>query len=125
MLRSIRTSLAVSDTIAAGISWRVSSPKTRRIDVIIQLKLIGGVEVSEVKAAVESAVRTYIDNIRVNDGNGGSDLIYSELTARTQDSEVSIIDSIIDLRLDGTPVLQTNISVKVGERLISGSISIS
>lgn len=116
--------VAVADTVAAGVSWRVFPPKTRKIDLRVQLKLIGGTTVDQVAATVESAVRTYIDNLRVNDGNGGSDMIYNELVSRVQDADPNILDSIIDISVDGVPSLQTNVSTSAGERLVSGSVSI-
>jgi hypothetical protein len=117
--------VAVADTIAAGVSWRVSPPKTRRIDVRVQLRLVGGTVIDDVRAQVESAVRTYIDNLRVNDGNGNSDMIYNELVSRVQDAHPDILDSIIDISVDGIPSLQTNVATKAGERLVSGSVSIN
>jgi uncharacterized phage protein gp47/JayE len=115
---------AVADTIAAGISWRVLPPKTRRIDVRVQLRLVGGTAIDQVSATVESAIRTYIDNLRVNDGNGGSDMIYNELISRVQDADPNILDSIVDIAVDGVPSLQTNVTTKAGERLVSGSVSV-
>jgi uncharacterized phage protein gp47/JayE len=116
--------VAVADTVAAGISWRVSPPKTRKIDLKIQLRLVGGTTIDQVAATVESAVRTYVDNLRVNDGNGGSDMIYNELISRVQDADPNILDSIVDIVVDGVPSLQTNVTTKAGERLVSGSVSV-
>jgi uncharacterized phage protein gp47/JayE len=116
---------AVATTVAAGISWRVMPPKTRRIDLRIQLRLLGGTSLDDTKALVEAAVRGYVDNLRVNDGNGGSDLIYNELISRVQDASADILDSAVDLSVDGIPSLQTNVTTNPGERLVSGSVSIT
>lgn len=116
--------VAVANTVAAGISWRISPPKTRKINVVVQLSLQGGTTIDQVSANVETAIRTYIDNLRVNDGNGNSDMIYNELVARVQDSDAGIIDSIINISVDGIPSLQTNVTTNPGERLVSGSVSI-
>lgn len=117
--------VAVADTVAAGISWRLMPPKTKQIDLKIQLRLQGGTTIDQVAATVEAAVRTYIDNLRVNDGNGGSDMIYNELISRVQDADQNIADSIIDISVAGVPSLQTNVTTLAGERLVSGSVSIS
>lgn len=117
--------IAVADTIAAGISWRVSAPKTKKIDVDIQLRLNQGITIDQVRATVESAVRGYIDNLRVNDGQGASDMIYNELVSRVQDSSADILDSIINITVNGVPSLQTNVTSDPGERLVSGSVSIN
>jgi uncharacterized phage protein gp47/JayE len=114
--------IAVADTVAAGISWRVLTPVTRRVNLVIQLQLRGGAVLEEIRALVESNVRAYIDNLRVNDGQSGSDLIYNELVSRVQDSSPEIIDSSIDMSVDGIQVLQTNITTNPGERLVSGSV---
>lgn len=116
---------AVSNTVAAGISWRVSPPKTRRVDLRIQLRLTGGAALADIRALVEASVRGYLDNLRVNDGNGGSDLIYNELISRVQDSTADILDSAVDLSVDGVLSLQTNVTTSPGERIISGSVSVS
>lgn len=117
--------VAVGDTIAAGISWRVLSPIVVRVDVQVQLRLQGGAVLEEVRAIVESSVRAYIDNLRVNDGQGGSDLIYNELISRIQDADNNILDSVVNLSVNGTPTLQTNILPAPGERLVSGAVSIT
>ena len=100
-------------------------PKTRRIDLVIQLRLTGGSSLADTQAQVEAAVRGYIDNLRVNDGNGGSDLVYNELISRVQDASADILDSSVDISVDGVPSLQTNMTTNPGERLVSGAVSIS
>jgi uncharacterized phage protein gp47/JayE len=115
---------AVGDTVAAGISWRVMTPRNRRIDVRVQLRLTPGVTLADQQAPVEAAIRGYIDNLRVNDGFGGSDLIYNELVSRVQDASTGILDSVLDLTVDSVPSLQTNVATRRGERLISGVVSV-
>lgn len=115
----------VAQTVAAGISWRVQGPVTRRVDVRVQLRLTAGTTLSEVRTLVDAAVRSYIDNLRVNDGVGNSDLIYNELISRIQDASPEVVDSAVQLFLDGIPALQTNLIPNPGERLISGSVTIS
>ena len=117
--------LSLNDVVAAGVSWRLKAPVTRRVNVQVQLRLAGGTTVDSVRAQVEAAVRGYLDNRRVADGKGESDLVYNELISRIQDASPNIIDSVVTLNLDGAPVLQTNIVVQSGERLVSGSVSIS
>lgn len=117
-------SQVIADNVAAGISWRVMPPKTRRVDISIQLRLAPGIDLASVQPGVEAAVRGYLDNLRVNDGRGGADLIYAELVSRIQDATPDIVDSVVDLTVDGIPTLQTNVLTGSGERLVSGSVSI-
>jgi uncharacterized phage protein gp47/JayE len=117
--------VAVSDTVAAGISWRVLTPKTVRVDVTVQLRLDGAAIFEEARVLVESAIRGYLDNLRVNDGNGGAEMIYNELISRIQDAASGILDSAVNIAIDGVPSLQTNVIPKPGERLVSSSVSIT
>ncbi len=115
---------AVRDIVAAGISWRVMGPKTRRVDVTVQLRLGNGLTVAQVRPLVDGAVRAYLDNRRINDGRGDSDLIYNELVERVMSASPDIVDSAITVSVDGVPSLQTNILTEAGERLVSGAVSI-
>lgn len=116
---------AMAEVVAAGISWRVSPPVPRRVDIAVQLRLLPGTTIGEVRAQVDAAVRTYVDNLRVNDGRGGDELVYNELVSRVQDAHPDILDSALPLSLDGVPSLQTNLQGAPGERLVSGSVTVS
>jgi uncharacterized phage protein gp47/JayE len=116
---------AVKAVAAAGVSWKVYPPITRRVDLRIQLHLVAGATLASVKPQVEAAARAYIDNLRVDDGKGGSSLIYNELISRIQDASPDIVDSTVNLSVDGIPSLQTNITTNAGERLVSGSVTIT
>lgn len=116
---------AITDTIAAGISWRLKTPKVIQVDVAVQLRLREDATLAEITPLVEAAVRGYLDNLRVNDGKGGSDLIYNELVSRIQDASPSIIDSTTVLTIDGAPSLATNVSPEPGGRIVSGFVSVS
>jgi uncharacterized phage protein gp47/JayE len=111
--------------VAAGISWRLLTPIVRRVDLDIQLQMKSGTTVASVKAAVDGAARAYMDNLRVDDGLGGSTLIYNELISRIMDAHIDILDVSVSLSLDGERTLQTNIPTRAGERLVSGSIGIN
>lgn len=115
---------AARDTVAAGIAWRILTPKTRRVDVQVQLRLAAGANTAAIHAQTAAAIRGYIDNLQVDSGKGGSDLYYNELVSRVMDASNQILDSSINLRVDGEPVLQTNITTHTGERLVSGNVSI-
>jgi uncharacterized phage protein gp47/JayE len=115
----------VAEIVAAGISWRVTGPVTRRVDVRVQLRMVSGTTVAQVRSRVDAAVRAYLDNLRINDGQGGSELIYNELISRIQDASPEILDSAVTLTLDGVPTLQTNLVPEPGERLVSGGVSIA
>jgi uncharacterized phage protein gp47/JayE len=103
----------------------VNVPKTKRIDVSIQLRLTPGTSLDDVRPQVEAAVRGYIDNLRVADGNGGSDLILNELISRVQDASSAIIDSAVSLSVDGTPGILSNVIAAPGERLVSHVVTIA
>lgn len=120
MLAAVET--VVGETVAAGISWRVMPPIARRVDVRVALRLRGDVVFEEIRTLVENAIRVYIDNLRVNDGQGGSDMIFNELVSRIMDSSPGIVDSVIELTVDGQPVLNANLIAKPGERFVSGAV---
>ena len=115
----------ISTIIAAGISWRVLAPQNRRVGVTVQLRLLGGTTIVDVRAAVDAAIRGYLDNLRVDDGTGGSELIYNELISRIQDASPAVLDSRVTLDVDGDTTVQGNVMTRPGERLISGGISIN
>jgi uncharacterized phage protein gp47/JayE len=123
MLDAVET--IVSETVAAGVSFRVMPPITRRVDVRIQLRLSGATVFEEVRALVENSVRVYIDNLRTNDGQGNSDLILTELISRIQDADPGIVDHVLDLTVDGQVILASNILTNPGERLISGAVTVA
>lgn len=122
LLDAVRSEVA--QVVSAGISWQVSAPPTKRIDLQIQLRLLPGVTINEVRAQVESAARGYLDNLRIHDGRGGSELIYNELVSRVMDASNNIVDSYINVSVDGVPALQANVTPDPGFRLVSGAVSV-
>jgi len=119
-----RVESEISQVIAAGISWRVLAPVNKRINVTVQLKIAPSNTLANIKALVDSSIRGYIDNLRINDGNPGSTFIYNELVSRIMDASSDIIDSSVVVSLDGIQFLQTNLSNKSGERFVTGAVSI-
>lgn len=116
---------ATAEVVAAGISWRVRAPVPRRVNVNVKLRLTPGASFAEISVLVETQVRAYLDNLRTNDGAGGSSLIWNELISRVQDAHADIIDSEITLNVDGVPLLQTNFTPNPGDRLVSHSVSVT
>jgi uncharacterized phage protein gp47/JayE len=116
---------ALATVVAAGISWRVTTPIVRRVDLDIQLQMKSPTTVDDVRVNVDAAVRAYLDNLRPSDGGGGDMLIFAELLSRIMDAHPNILDAAVSMRLDGDPLLQTNISPTSGERLVSGSVVVT
>ncbi len=116
---------ALTNVIACGISYRVRAPIPIRVDLKVQLTLAPGASLASVGPLVESAVRAYIDNLPLGEGNNTGTLVYNELVSRVQDASPDVVDSSISFSLDGKPSLQTNAVLKFAERFYSGSISIT
>lgn len=106
----------LDNTVALGISAKAKFPDVQWVDLTILLTTMPGADVTSIRTNATIAARTYINNLSIGDGNGSGNLIYSELAARIQESDINIIDSSFTMKINNSRVLSMNQIAGSGER---------
>ncbi len=110
--------------VSAGVSALAKAPVVKYIDVSVKLKIKPSAVFANVQAVVISSVRSYLDNLEIEKGNGNGTIYYQELASRVQESTSDIIDSSVTMIIDGVPALRSNQTTESGSRFVSRVISV-
>jgi uncharacterized phage protein gp47/JayE len=113
----------LDETVALGVSAEVKFPTILWVDFSVSLSIKPGSDLRRARVDVASSIRGYIDNLPIATGGTDGNLIFNELISRVQDSNPAILDSELNLKVNGQRVLQMNQTADIGERFFVRQIS--
>lgn len=118
----------LTENVPAGISARALPPRYRQLSVSISIRFTPSAadRREAVRESIRQQIRSRVDNLPVETGNGAGSLYLHQLRAAAEIADESVVSASVSFLLDGSPIgTEGELRIGVGERIVLTSLEVN